>query len=149
MVRASSLPLAVSLLESLTRGLTCRTWSFHCYSPPAPREDLAHNSESAMPVERVNVGEIGDGAKVWGLPSTLWSCPSLRLGIILRTSCGSLEGSGPLLQATEDVLGSIPVKGCRILTTDGLDWARVDNAECTLYFKVWTPNHICKPPSPR
>lgn len=63
MVQAS-LPLAVSLLESLTRGLTCRAWSFHCYSAPAPREDLPHNSESAMPVERVNVGEIGEGAKV-------------------------------------------------------------------------------------
>ena len=35
-----------------------------------------------------------------------------------------------------------------ILRTDGLDWAHLDNPECTLYFKIWTPNHICKTPIP-
>ena len=33
-----------------------------------------------------------------------------------------------------------------ILRIDGLDWAHLDNPECMLYFKIWTPNHICKTP---
>ena len=35
-----------------------------------------------------------------------------------------------------------------ILRIDGLDWAHLDNPECTLYFKIWTPNHCCKTPIP-